>query len=78
MLGGWRLADWQTCSETLIRGLASAACLALYLTALSLGIAAGSETLERTRQTHITHGDKNHHTVPITINRSPGSLRAGH
>ncbi|XP_058651396.1 neurexin-1b-beta isoform X6 [Onychostoma macrolepis] len=78
MLGGWRLVDWQSCSETLIRGLASAACLALYLTALSLGITAGSETLERARQTHITHGGKNLLTVPITINRSPGSLRAGH
>ncbi|XP_042592210.1 neurexin-1a-beta-like isoform X10 [Cyprinus carpio] len=78
MLGGWRLADWLSCSETLIRGLASAACLTLYLTALSLGIAASSETHARTRQTHITHGGKSHHTVPITINRSPGSLRAGH
>ncbi|XP_059374150.1 neurexin-1b-beta-like [Carassius carassius] len=78
MFCGWRLADWQSCSETLIRGLASVACLSLYLTALSLGITAGSESLVRTPQTHITHGVKNHHTVPITFKRSPGSLRAGH
>uniref|UniRef100_A0A8C1P768 Laminin G domain-containing protein n=1 Tax=Cyprinus carpio TaxID=7962 RepID=A0A8C1P768_CYPCA len=75
MLGGWRLVDWQSCSEILIRGLASAACLTLYLTALSLGITAGSESLVRT---HVTDRVKNHHTVPITVNRSPGSLRAGH
>lgn len=78
MLGGWRLVDWQLCLETLIRGLASMTCLALYLTALSLGITAGSDTLTRTHQTHFTHGGKNQHTVPLTINRSPGSLRAGH
>lgn len=75
MLGGWRLADWQPFSETLIRGLAPTTCLALYFTALSLGIAATSDTLTRTHHTHITHGGKNQ---PLTINRSPGSLRAGH
>ncbi|XP_048061924.1 neurexin-1a-beta isoform X11 [Megalobrama amblycephala] len=78
MLGGWRLVDWQLCSETLIRALASVTCLALYLTALSLGITAGSDTLTRTHQTHFSHGGRNQHTVPLTINRSPGSLRAGH
>ncbi|XP_067278239.1 neurexin-1b-beta isoform X16 [Pseudorasbora parva] len=66
MLGGWRRADLET--------LTSATCLALYLTALSLGDTAGSDVLSRTHQTHIT----NQHTVPFTINRSPGSLRAGH
>ncbi|XP_077093745.1 neurexin-1b-beta isoform X2 [Siphateles boraxobius] len=75
MLGGWRLVDWQPFSETLFPGLASTTCLALYFTALSLGITATSDTLTRIHHTHITHAGKNQ---PLTINRSPGSLRAGH
>ncbi|XP_038136049.1 neurexin-1a-beta isoform X9 [Cyprinodon tularosa] len=52
--------------------------LALWL--IALGFVAGSEpsAVESLHHIHPSHGNKRHHIVPIAINRSPASLRAGH
>ncbi|XP_028845756.1 neurexin-1a-beta-like isoform X25 [Denticeps clupeoides] len=77
---GWILALPRAARDPLRRGRASAGRLALCAVALALGCVAGAgpEDAEGPLQTHLTHGSRRHHSVPIAIHRSPASLRAGH
>ncbi|XP_061766436.1 neurexin 1a isoform X20 [Nerophis ophidion] len=82
MLGGWRtqFIPLVPPDEPLHHNWASLTHLALWISALALGCVAGSEpsTVENLHHLQVSHGNKRQHIVPIAIQRSPASLRAGH